>query len=155
MLGQAVEREGKAGVKRFGITLLSTLLIAGFAISFGCLMLYMSSGEEHYLYRPLFGCGPVVATAAIAAHQILGDAPIFPAHAPWLSFSQIPLVWLAVTAISQYAVRASRDVIATLIATIVSWVILRFVYTYPNGAVGDTRDEFEFLSLLPAAVRYV
>jgi len=130
-------------------------LTAGVATSFGALRGSLSPGEEHYLYKPLYGAGPLVGVLAVAAHQVAGDSPVFPAPAPRLLYSQLPLARLAVAAVSPYLPRSSRDFAATLLATLTAWAYLRFRCAYAGGIVGDMRPEFSFLSMLPAPLRYV
>lgn len=138
---------------RVGWALLAALLVSGTCVSFGSLMMYLSTTDEAFLYKPLWGTGPVVAALSVAAHQVLGDAPIFPTHAPGLSFSLLPLVAVVVAAVSQFGVLSSRDFIATCVSLGAAWVYLRWVHVYAPGVVGDTRDEFDFLSMVPNPFR--
>ena len=115
--------------------------------------MYLSTTDETYLYKPLWGTGPAVAALSVAAHQVLGDSPILPTHAPGLTFSLLPLTSVAIAAVSQYGVYSSRDFIATCVSLVVAWIYLRWLHTYAPGVVGDTRDEFDFLTMVPNPFR--
>ena len=151
--GVRAEQLAPPSAGRVGWTLLAALLVSGACVSFGSLMMYLSSTDETFLYKPLWGTGPVVAALSVAAHQVLGDAPILPTHAPSLSFSLLPLTAVAVAAVSQFGVLSSRDFVATCISLCSAWVYLRWIHTYAPGVVGDMRDEFEFLAMVPNPFR--
>jgi hypothetical protein len=55
---------------RVGYALAAAVLVSGATVSFGSLMAYLSTTEEAYLYKPLWGAGPVAAALAVAAHQV-------------------------------------------------------------------------------------
>jgi hypothetical protein len=140
----------RATLLRTLITVVLAVLGAGLFISMSFLMLYMSSGQESYLYRGLYGSGPLAAALSICAHQVAGDSPALPGFAPWLPVSALPLVVLATEALSQYVFRVSRCFLPTVVAAAAAWLYLRFFHVYAPGSVGDGRPCFEFLSLVPA-----
>lgn len=133
--------------------LLFGLMVSGATVSFGSLMWYLSTTDEAFLYKPLWGTGPIVAALSVAVHQVLGDAPILPTHAPALSYSLLPLAAVILSAVCQFGVLSSRDLAATCISLVAAWVYLRWLHTYAPGTVGDTRDEFDFLSMVPNPFR--
>ncbi len=92
-------------------------------------------------------CPPTINT------QVLGDTPILPLHAPFITFSLMPLLCVVIAAVSQYGLHTSEDFAATCVSLVAAWVYLRWLHTYAPGAVGDTRDEFEFLSMIPNPIR--
>lgn len=131
------------------IVALLAVALAGACVSLGYLMAYMSWADEAYLYKPLYGAGPLAAALAICAHHAAGEQPALPGFAPWLPVSALPLLVLVVEALSQFVFRLSRAFVPTAIAAGVAWVYLRFYHRFSSGAVGDSRPSFEFLSLVP------
>jgi hypothetical protein len=65
----------------------------------------------------------------------------------------MPLLCVVVAAVCQFALRSSKDFAATCISLVAAWVYLRWLHAYYPGAVGDKRDEFEFLSMVPNPFR--
>ena len=153
--GVRAEQLAPPSAGRVGWALLTALFVSGACVSFGSLMMYLSSYNEGYLYKPLWGTGPVTAALAVAVHQVLGDAPIIPTHAPALSYSLLPLAAVAISGVSQFGVLSSPDFIATCVSLLTAWVYLRWVHAYAPGVIGDTRDEFDFLSMVPNPFRCV
>ena len=139
--------------------LLATTVIAaaaaGLVVTIACMMLYMSTAAEPYLYQSMFGTGAVAAAVAVSAHQLLGDALLFPGVLPYLAASHLPLISVLISVVAQEGGGASRDAPLTLLACLFSWAYLRWVHDYGEGAIGDTREEFDFLSMLPALLRWV
>ena len=131
------------------------LVVSGVATSFYCLMAYMATSSEGFLYRPVFGSGPLAAALAVSAAQVGGPAPVLPAAGlPFPTFDSLPLIVLLVSALSQFTLRVSTDFIPTALTILFVWAYLRFSYVYGVGSVGDTRDEFEFLVLVhPSPLR--
>jgi len=138
---------------RVGLAIAIGSVVAGVSVAFSFLMLYTSSGVESYLYRSVYGLGPATAALAVCAHQVAGSGPAFPHAAPWLPASALPASVLVVEAVAQYGLRASRSFLPSCIAALVAWVYLRWVHSYAPGSVGDSRPEFEFLSMLPAPIQ--
>jgi hypothetical protein len=83
-----------------------------------------------------------------------GETPLV-AGQEILTYASMPVVAVVIAAVSQEVFAASRDLGTTIVAMVLAWVYLRFVHRYGPGSVGDTRDAFEFLSLLPAPMRCV
>ena len=137
------------------LTVVVSAAAAGLVVVIASMMLFMSTAEEPYLYRPLFGTGAVAAAVAVSAHQMLGDSLLFPGVLPFVCVSHLPAAAVMLSAISQLGLHASRDLPMTLLATLFSWAYLRWVHNYGDGAIGDTRDEFDFLSLWPSFLRCV
>jgi hypothetical protein len=133
-------------------------VVSGAGVTFFYLMAYMFlpgyMGETKVLFPdvPIYGTGPLAAAFAVCAAQVLGDTPLLGGQ-DVLHYSLFPLGVVAISVVSQEAFAASRDVAPTLAAVVVAWAYLRFLHPYAPGAVGDTRDEFEFLSLLPVPLR--
>jgi hypothetical protein len=155
VLGHSVEAGTNGAGKRLCTAIIVGVAFSGVMVSFSSVFLYLPSGDEKYLYRPLYGSGPLQAVVAVAAHQIHGQTSIAPGQAPWLLFSYAPLFVILTSIISQYLVFSARDVTATCLALVASWAYLRFLHNYGGGAVGDKRDDFEFLTFLPSPIRFV
>jgi hypothetical protein len=129
-----------------------SLAAAGLAVYGVRLALFMGSANEDFLYKPVSGCGPVAAVAGVLAAEAFGDAPLHAALA--LPVSQVPLCVLALSAAMQnYGV--TSDATATLVAGLVAWAYLRFFAAHAGAGapVGDARDEFELLTLVPGPLR--
>lgn len=143
-------------IRRTSLASVTAVATAGLVLSFGSTILYMGDGDLTRLYTPFFGAGPLLAALAIAAHQRMGDAAIFPAQAAWLSYSSTPLLVVLLSLLSQLG-GASRDTAGTLIAVHAAWAYLRFVSPVAGDEsgtlVGDPREEFDYLSLFPAPLR--
>lgn len=144
--------------KRLAAAALFSCIGAGLAVSLFYHIAYMSlpgyEGKTEVLFTdsPVFGCGPLTAAFAVAAHQLLGDTPIV-AGQEILTYSLFPLGVVLISAVSQEVFAASKDLAPTLISLLLAWAYLRFMHGYGGGAVGDTRDAFEFLSMVPAPLR--
>lgn len=136
------------------VTVLVAVALSGALVSLGSVLAYISSAEEAFLYAPVHGTGAVAAALAVSAHQVAGDAPLL----SWLRYSHLPLLTVAVSLAAQYgspAHRISNDAVLTTLSLVISWIFLRWVYPYAPGSIGDTRDAFDFLSMVPAPLRCV
>lgn len=139
----------RAAANRVPTTVAVSVATAGLALSMGYLMAYMSSGVEAYLYRSIYGTGPLLGALSVCAFHAAGDAPALPSLAPWLSTSALPLAIVVSEFIAQHALRASRGFAGTLLATGMAWTYLRFWHQYAAGSFGDGRPSFEFIAMLP------
>lgn len=111
-------------------------------------------GNDKMLFQTtIWGTGPLLGAFAVAAVQLLGDRPIVPGAGDMLTYALVPGAMVAVSAVAQEVFGASRDVAPTAVSIVLCWVYLRWVHTYGAGSIGDTRDEFEFLALLPGPLR--
>lgn len=140
----------RAAAHRVPATVAVSVATAGLALSMGYLMAYMSSGVESYLYRSIYGTGPLLGALSVCAFHAAGDAPALPSLAPWLPTSALPLAILVSEFIAQHALRVSRGFAGTLLATGMAWTYLRFWHQYAAGSFGDGRPSFEFIAMLPA-----
>lgn len=156
--GSKAEQGGNAMLtRRLGLGALVGTAGSGFLLTMFYLMGYMFlpglEGKDEFLFDVhWFGSGPLLASFCVAAIQLMGDAPII-AGQEILCFSVLPLVAVAVSAVSQEVFATSQDLPMTLCSVLLTWVYLRFLHTYAPGSTGDTRDEFEFLALLPGPLR--
>lgn len=123
-----------AVMRKLAVNAAVGVVTAGLVLSFGNTIAYIGDGDLTRLYAPLFGAGPLLASVAMAAHQRLGDAAILPAQASWLPYSAMPIVILALAAVSTYGVHTSRDFVATALATHASWAYLRFFHPADRAA---------------------
>lgn len=141
--------------RRLALSVLLPVTLTGLLTSFTCLMMYLTTAQEQYLYAPLWGSAPVAVAVAVTAHQVGGDAPIAGVHvAPWVTYSSMPLLVLVVAGVGTYLVPVSRDFLPALLTWVLAWAYLRFVHDYGTpGVVGDVRDEFEFLVMMPTPLR--
>lgn len=139
----------RAAANRVPTTVAVSVATAGLALSMGYLMAYMSSGVEAYLYRSIYGTGPLLGALSVCAFHAAGDAPALPSLAPWLPTSALPLAIVVSEFIAQHALRASRGFAGTLLATGMAWTYLRFWHQYAAGSFGDGRPSFEFIAMLP------
>ena len=135
---------------------------AGLALTLFYLLAYMFSpfpeqaGNDRMLFDNTFhGTGPLLGAFAVCAVQLLGDRPLVPGAGDGLSYALLPGAVVAMAVVAQEAFGASRDVGLTLVSVVATWAYLRWWHNYGGGAVGDTRDEFEFLALFPAPLRCV
>ena len=137
---------------RVAATALYALTAAGIGSYALRLSLFVGSGNEEALYKPVAGCGPLAAVAAVLAAQALGDAPVHEATA--IPASQVPLVLLLLSALTTNA-GVTADAAPTLMATVAAWGYLRFFAAHGDASAprGDARDAFEFLSFLPGPLR--
>jgi hypothetical protein len=143
---------GRHPSDRVGRTVLVSLLLSSLLVGIWSLAAFTASGSEPYLYSPLYGAAPAVAVLAVLAHEVHGDSPVSPAL-PWLPFSSLPLATAVAAFFFSSIGGVSRDALLTPVAAVMSWAYLRFVVQHGDGGVGDARDEFEFLTLLPSPLR--
>lgn len=114
--------------------------------------LYMGSGNEDYLYKPVAGCGPLAVVAGVLAVEVFGDASLHTAVA--LPVSQVPLGVIVLSSVLQNSGLAS-DSTTSLLAGLVAWTYLRFFAAHggPGSPLGDPREEFELLVFVPGPLR--
>ena len=139
--------------------LLSTVFIAvslsGLLVVMGSVLAFIWTAKEDFLYAPVHGIGALAAAVAVSAHQVAGETAVLPVL-PWLHYSHLPLLVVLSRFAKQYMLKqASNDAVLTVLSLLLSWIILRWMYPYATGSVGDTRDAFDFLSMLPEPIRCV
>lgn len=141
---------GHRAARRILITVCLSVVTAGLIVSASGLAAYMGSGNEGYLYRPLYGAGPVAAAISVCAHQVAGEnGAAISTALPRLPVSLVPISIIIVEALSQYILRISRSFAASCISLFSAWLYLRFFHVYAPGSIGDGRPAFELLSFLP------
>jgi FtsH-binding integral membrane protein len=70
IVGLRAEQLVQPSSTRVGYTVAIAALVSGVCVSFGSLMGYLSTTDETFLYKPLWGAGPVSVALAVAAHQV-------------------------------------------------------------------------------------
>ena len=106
----------------------------------------------------------MLGALSVLAFEVYGDAHCITLGAgaisgaaapavPLLRYAVLPFLVLGGSALSQYFFLVGTDTAATAVAILSAWCYLRFFCRHGDGLLGDTRDEFEFLAMVPGPLR--